>query len=548
MEEVDPRAEGLIKRQEALKAQRGPWDSFWQNLGDYIQPRKANITTKTNTGPDNSKVGLIYDSTACSANMTLAQGQMSLVSPVDEVWFEFSPPKELEEDEDAIVYYRTVADIVRRELAESNFYSQLHEFYLQRSGFGTATLFSDWRKNKLFFKAHDIGGYSICEDHDGVVDTFVREFVLSARQAASMFGMENLPEKIRMQAMDPKQCDNSFDFIHFVMPRDEVKPGAPASQRMPFQSVFISLEGKQIVKDSGFEEMPYHVSRYLDWSDSTIDPYGWCPGWNALPDIRQINLLQMYMDVLAENAAFPRVIAPATLEGEIDMRALGITYYDPISDRAKPEEWGSQGRYDVGADRVEHRRRMINEAYHVDLFKMFGTLDKQAQMSVREVVERSSEKLLQFSPTFFRLVNEFFNPMLLRVSNVLSRNDKFNAVEVPDSVRQASKTKGEAATPQIIYLSRIALALQTLQNAAAIQTMEAVMPVAQVDPSILDTFDWDSLIRGYARNTGLPEKWLRTLEEVAEIQAQRQALAEAAQEAEINEREAKAVQAAQPTQ
>lgn len=527
-----------VKRYETLETQRATWDGFWQTLADYVQTRKSEINTKT-YGPDVSKPSFLYDSTATRANMTLAQGQMSLISPLDEIWFEFRPPFEIAEDEEAISYYRSMSDILREELAQSNFYSEIHEMYLQRSGFGTSAIMSSTHEGKLFFKSYDIGTYVICEDNKGFVDTFARKYPLTARQAALEFGIENLPKKIREAAGNPGRCEDSFEFINFIKPRDEFDSTKSAAETMPVESVHVAVEGKHLVKSSGFESFPVHVSRYLRWSDENTDPYGWCPGWTALPDIRQINLLSLYMDVLAESAAYPRVIAPASLEGEVDLRALGITYFDPLTDRTPPQEWATSGRYDIGMDRLDKRQKAIEEAYHVDLFKMFGTLEKQAQMSVREVVERSSEKLIQFSPTFSRLTGEVFSPLLLRAAQLIAAGGGFSHLTTPQSVRNL---QGEVFDPKVRYTSRIALAIQSLQNNALLQTLEALVPAAQIDPGAFDVINFETAGRGFARNTGVPENWLRTQFEVEEIQQQRQQLAQQQQEAEIAAEQAKAQQ------
>ena len=48
--------------------------------------------------------------------------------------------------------------------------------------------------------------------------------------------------------------------------------------------------------------------------------------------------------------------------------------------------------------------------------------------------------------------------------------------------------------------------------------------MAQVDPTILDTFNMDNYIRGFARNAGVPEDWLRDTAEVQAIREQRAAM------------------------
>src|SRR6185436_2076880 len=101
--------------------------------------------------------------------------------------------------------------------------------------------------------------------------------------------------------------------------------------------------------------------------------------------------------------------------------AMGVTYFsrDLAGANLMPREWMTAGRYDVGLDRIKERQRAIEDAFHVPLFQMFAQLEKQ--MTAREVAERSSEKLIQFSPTFSRLTSELFNPLLERIFGILLR-------------------------------------------------------------------------------------------------------------------------------
>ena len=60
------------------------------------------------------------------------------------------------------------------------------------------------------------------------------------------------------------------------------------------------------------------------------------------------------------------------------------------------------------------------------------------------------------------------------------------------------------------------------------------MPMAQVDPSVADIFDFDEMARGISGATGLPKKMIRESDEIDAIRAQRseqQAMAAAVQAA-----------------
>lgn len=163
---------------------------------------------------------------------------------------------------------------------------------------------------------------------------------------------------------------------------------------------------------------------------------------------------------------------------------------------------------------------------------MFANYDGP-QMTAREVAERQSEKLTQFSPTADRTTTELFTPMLRRVFAILSRAGKFPAPPPEVLVRDAGGVF--VANPEIIYSSRIALAIKALENNAFDRDLEVLMPLIQIAPDTVDNYNLDEIVRDRSRNNGLPARWMRELEEVQQM---RQARAEAqAQQAQMMQAE-----------
>ena len=123
----------------------------------------------------------------------------------------------------------------------------------------------------------------------------------------------------------------------------------------------------------------------------------------------------------------------------------------------------------------QQKKEAIDKAFHVDLFRMFAELDKQ--MTAREVMERSAEKLTLFSPTFAQFTSEFINPMLTRVFRILLRNGRFPPV--PKELIQRTRQGPVMPEPEITYSSRIALAIKALENASGANVLEIALPVSQ---------------------------------------------------------------------
>lgn len=520
----------LLEKYQALKAFRTPWETLWKDIAKYVSPRRSPGLQGTVTSPTTDEESRLFDITAGQAAMTLANGCLAWMSPQETPWFSFTP-EEAAKDDEAAKWLNRCTVTTREGLGRSNFYTAIHEFYLDRSTFGTGCLYlepSAKRGKKINVQCWAIGSYVIDEDDEGEVDTVVREMILTPRTAAQKFGRDNLSAVMRKKLDDGgsgamEQCK----FLHFIHPRDEKDrtPGGIGPDSMPIACIYMEEATGHAVRVSGYEEMPVMVSRYLEWGSNMGTRYGWSPAFAALPEARQVNFLQKMMDALAEKMAFPPVLAPEELEGEIDVNASGVTYFDKQLAGSLPKEWMTAGRYDVGKDRIMERQNAIKAAFHTDLFQMFSQLQKQ--MTAREVAERSSEKLIQFSPTFARLTTELFNPLLERLFGIGLRAGWFG--EVPEAmIVDLGDGNGFVAPPQVLYSSRIALALRSLPVLALHRMLELTAGIAQFAPEVIDNFNVDEAWQMAALNEALPDGIARTKAEVDEIRAARAEAAQAA--------------------
>lgn len=530
---MDPiKAKGLADRYHSLKMLRAPWETLWQDIGDYVMPRRAYSNGATLT-PSTERESRLFDTTAVQANLTLANGCVAWMSPQENPWFALDAPRGKEDDDQVKLWLSTATEQMRTSLAGSNYYTAQHEFYLDRSAFGTACLFVEpGKKKKLNVQCWPVGSFVIDEDDEGNIDTVIREFSMTARQAVQKFGKEQVSEKIRKAYEEGgAKMNDKHMFIHAIYPREpedrEARKIDPPNK--PIACVYMEVTGNHVTKVSGYDTMPVMVSRYLEWGSGMGELYGWSPSFAALPEARQVNFLQKMMDALAEKMAFPPTLAPEEMEGEIDGSAGGVTYFDKTLAQAQamPREWMTQGRYDIGLERVQERQKAIERAFHVELFSMFSQLDKQ--MTAREVAERASEKLIQFSPTFSRLTVELFNPLMERLLGILLETGAID--EPPDSLAVLGPDgKAYLPAPEVSYSSRIALSMRAMHGVALQRTLELVGVAAQIDPTVVRQFDWAAAIREDAMNNGLPARFIRPKDEVdAEVQAAAEQAAQAQQ-------------------
>lgn len=517
----------LCERNDALKSERSTWDSWCQELGDVVSPRKAEITTK-NTLPSGDKESRLYNTTAIQCNMTNASGCLGYIFPVSEKWFNMEPP-DGEGDDRSHAWYAKCAEIMLTGLANSNFYTEAHEACLDRSGFGTGLLYveeSMTSNSGLVFDAVPVGTYSLAENSEKLVDTTFRERQMTAVQLAQEFGEGKLPKKVADALNDPaKRNKEKFTAVHAVYPREDRDTMKLDAGNMDVASCWFMPTEKTMLREGGYESNPYLASRYLKWGSEV---YGWCPGWQALPAAKQLNMLERLMDGMAEVALYPRMLIPSTLEGQVGMGAGEVTIYNPFQ-QGKPETWGYEGKFDAGLERLQRREQEIRDAYHYDLFKMFANIDKQ--MTARETMERAAEKLVLFSPTFNRMTSEWLSPLLQRVFRIYMRQRRFPPP--PPSVVGMDAMGPHVRPPKIMFTSRVSLAIRSLQSAGFMNLLEALQPMLAIDPTVRHVVKISAAAKGLGRNFGVPEEWMASEEEYMQsVQAEQQAIA-AQQQAEM---------------
>ena len=506
--------EHVIAKRDALRKWRAPHEQLWDEVAELSMPRKV---TGGEAGylPPMIDSAELHDSTLRVASLMLANGFCSLVTPREEVWHSLTPPKALKENDAVVKFYRECGEEITYRLEQSNFYTEIQETYLDRAAMGTGVDFSEWddEYDNLNFRHLPIGTYYIGQDHRGRADCVIAELCYTAEQAAQEFGLDSLSSKLQKEVKDPKRNDTHVFLVSVEKTKDWEKG------EFPYTMCVAEEEGKHKVHEQGYFEMPAHVTRYLKWGTS---PYGFAPTWIALPEAHKLSLLQKQMDVLAEKAANPPILAPASLEGEIGVGALDITYVNDIDPNRSPREWATSGRYDIGQDRITEKKKTIQEIMHGDLFRLFAQIDRT--MTATEATLREAEKVMQFSPTFSALTSEYLDPKLMRIFGILWRQGK---MPQPPEELTMLLGEGQVPLPQVAYSNRISLAIKAKTNMNYAEYMAIQTPLAEMNPAILDNMDSDRQFRDGWRNAGLPEDGLKREIDVEET---RQARAEAQQQ------------------
>ena len=164
---------------------------------------------------------------------------------------------------------------------------------------------------------------------------------------------------------------------------------------------------------------------------------------------------------------------------------------------------------------------------------MLGGIEP-GKMTAYETMQRFSEKLDMFSPSFKMVTTEILAPLVKRCFTILFKQGYF-APPPPEVFVQTSRGF-VMPMPQVSFVSKMALAIRALENRSWVEFMNVITPMLQVDPTIADNFDLDKATLGIARNLAVSTGWVRKPEdrdamraERAQAQQQAQAMQQAQQ-------------------
>lgn len=501
----------LVARFDYIKGRRDNWDTHYQDLADYMLPRKADIVRKRSRGE--KRMELIYDGTALQAVDLLSASLHGMLTSGATPWFHLDmKDANIGRDEEVQAWLEDSSQRMIRAFNQSNFETEVHEMYVDLVVFGTGCMFIEMDNETLRFSTRHISEFYVQENQFGIVDTVFRKYKAPARQVVQRFGVDNVTDYILKQF--EKKPDEDVDILHVVLPRINRDPNKIDNKNMPFASFYIDMETKGLLSESGFEDMPYVVPRFLK---STGETMGRSPAMVALPDVKMLNLMSKTIIQAAQKQIDPPLLVPD--DGfilPVRTQPGGLNFYrSGTRDSITPLQAGAN--IPIGLSMEDQRRMAIRSAFYVDQLLSGQT----PNMTATEVVQRQEERMRVIGPVLGRLMNEMLRPLIDRVFSLMLRAEML--AEPPELL--------QGRDVDIEYVSPLARAQKSSSLNSTMKALEILMPLAQALP-VGDHIDPDGLVRHITDSLGVPKTTLKTQREVNEMREQR-----AAQEQEMMERQ-----------
>ena len=495
------KAKNLLKRYDRLKAQRQNWESHWQEVADYMQPRKADVTKTRSKG--DKRTELIFDGSPLQSVELLAASLHGMLTNPSTPWFSLRfKQNDMENEDEAKEWLEDATEVMYSAFNKSNFQQEIFELYHDLITFGTAAMFiEEDDEDILKFSTRHINEIFIAENDKGRIDTVFRKFSLSARAVMQKFGDVSMNIATKAQK-DPYE---EVEILHAVYPRSDFDPKKQDKQNMPFESVYLDAESGDELSVSGFREFPFVVPRYLKASHEI---YGRSPAMTALPDVKMLNEMSKTTIKSAQKQVDPPLLVPD--DGfMLPVRTIpgGLNFYRAgTRDRIEPLNIGANTP--LGLNMEEQRRNSIRNAFYVNQLMM----QSGPQMTATEVIQRNEEKMRLLGPVLGRLQSELLKPLIDRTFALILRKNLFRPA--PEFLA--------GQDIEIEYVSPLAKAQKSTELSSIMRAIEILGSLSNVAP-VFDHINMDKLVRHLADIVGVPQKILKPQ---SEINAERQQAAQ----------------------
>ena len=517
---------------ERMLSTRRTYEPTWQLLGDYVLPRKNDITTTQTPGV--KRTDKLFDSSGPHDAELLRSSLAGALMPPMLKWFSLVMRDDALNALKPVRDYLTfVRDRTLKALSQSNFASEILEVLHDLSVFGTGAMLQEagppgylGKFGGFRFRALNAREYVIGEDPFGRVDDLRRLYEMTASQILKRWfdnstEATGIPEDVK-QAMQQDKPDQVFQVLHSCYPRMNRAPARHSNRNMPWASCYQMYGPKnELLEEGGFEEMPFLVPR---WSKASGETYGYGPAHTALPDIRSLNrAIELYL-AAAGKAVDPTILVDDdSLVSTLTLEPAGAVVRRPDT---KIEVLESKARFDVAEHLNERLERKIAEVFFLDALR----LRFKPNMTATEVMALQDEMLRLLGPTAGRLHSELIGPIIERSIGILNRAGELPPP--PDVLLQ------EGGDIDIQYEGPLARASKSADLNAIDRVQAYRERIAQSTgrPDIYDVYDLDGEAAHYAVNGGYPAPFVRDADGIAQLrQARVQAQEQQAQMAQMEQ-------------
>ena len=552
------RVDILLSRNDKLKSEKATLHGIYELISEYVFNKKYNLARTPNGGIFVD--GDIYDNSGLRANSIMANVMVNNLWPNGPRTFRINPTNDTPDTAEIKEYFKyannqihSVMDNVRAGLVTA-----LDEYMLDQGSYGISGIYVSETEQDIScpvrYTAWDIKSMCIDEGTDGLVDTVFVEIEMSVRNAVKEYGLEALGAKTQKAFLEGN-LEEKIKILHVIEPRLERNPKKFGVKDMPIASVHIEIASRKIIKESGFEEMPVFVGRFIKVLG---EKYGRSPAMVAMPDILEANAVREAISIATEKQLDPplAVYDDGSLGGGTIETSAGAINVFSVSGRinnGRPiEPLYTVGELQSSYNHIETLKESINNHFYLDRLLDFNN---ETRMTLGEAQLRNALRGQSLGTFYARQEMEVITPLIKRTINILLKRGLLGVIQgsqeeielLKNGIRPVyipnvlvERILMGADVYEIDFVSPAKRTMQSEELQGIIETANFAVGVAPALPEILDNIDIDKMLNRVAKLSGASLEVLKDSETVqslrkarAEQQTQLMQLEQARQQSEI---------------
>jgi hypothetical protein len=533
------------KQWEAMKADRTPHETDWQELTDFILPfvgqAQEGVQRRGNAriGRRTRKAPMIINNNSTMALRTFTSNMVSGLTSPSRQWVKMVlPDKDLMRHHSVKMWMHGLSLTVNHIFAISNYYQAQRSVYRDLGVYGTAPKILD-EDHDTFMHCYNvpIGSYVIGTNDKGVVFKIMRELEYTVDALVDKFGYERCSQRVK-DKYDRGDYNTVVPVVQCIDPNRLYQQDKMGIGGFRFASAYYETETPDHAEDllgyKGYNEFPVTCPR---WDLLNNDVYGIGPGIETLGDIKGLQILEMRKAQAIDKQVTPPTQGPPGLKTNRVSHIPGGHTSTSMSGND-----GIRTLYEVRPDmislsnEIQRHEMRIDRAFYKDILTAGLNIDKH-NVKAAQINMIDEEKVMSFSPVLERLYDELLDVDVKRAVSIARRR---GVVPPPPE-----EMRGQPL--QVEYISPFAQMQKAVGIGSMERTIAMVGQLASMWPQAADNVDPDAVVEEYAEALGPPPKILLPRDKVQQIREAREQNMQAQQAREAMPEAVKAAKEASET-
>lgn len=514
----------LVALQDALWSDRSAVREVWDIIERYVLPFTGQFY-RENTSESSLNWLLsrrIYDTTAVMGGQLLAADLHANMSSDATRWNKLKYRKQSSNDDSEKSRWMDKNDTgLNQAIKDSNFSLEISEMYLSLVSYGPGVISmeevneEEWEG--ITFKGIPIKECFWVESHiTGRPSKFFRELRMTPVQMVEKWGDE-VPDRIKDKAKTTNGNTEKEKVLWCIYPREGKDDSGDITlnpKERPFAMKYILKSSKETLgEEGGYYSMPIYIPRWRRHIDSDL---GYSPATVAMGAILTANRLNELNLEMGAIAIQPTILAQhGSMWGST---VFGMGKVNIVTDINAIKAFDNGARFDFSEKLLEDVQEQVRNAFYTNYIQ----LKESPQMTAYETSQRIRQTQKFLGPTYGRLVNDLFDPMIKDLFWMMFRAGQFE--EMPKSIKQ------DRDELDIEYIGPLALAQKGQTSTAIKMYLQGMAELSQIYPNVIDIPNIDAAAKRIADLDGVPVDIINEDKDIKKARKQRDQQNQAAQQ------------------